>query len=137
MQSNSHHTVQWSVGLSNGENAYEGVGCFAMVPGELSPWQKLMAHIVDKQLSITSIGLRTADGRMFSLPSAGRNPKFKAFDDAPKPIDYKFYRKIAGDVTGGEMKDPDQFTVIVALYDGYQTQLWVNEKTLNCWVLTA
>lgn len=136
MQSSSHHDVQWFVGLSNGENAHEGVGRFEMVPGEPSPWQRLLRYVAQEKLEITSICLRTADGRSYSLPSAGRNPKFKAFADAPKPYGYNFFRKMAADVVGSSGSEPDRFTVIVALYPTFVAELWVDERTLNCWVLT-
>ena len=129
--------VLWTVGLSNGENVYEEKGNFQTITGELSPWQRLLAYMKEKELRITSLSLYTSDGRRFNLPSAGRNPKFKAFSELPQPVAYKMFRKMGGDVMrGGEIENQDLYTVIEAEYeDGKKLQVWVDEETLNSWTL--
>jgi len=139
--------VFWQVSLSNGETFFENKGRFVEIPNELSPWQKLYKYIAENKLLITSLSLYTNDGRTFNLPSAGKNPKFKPFNDAPKPIDYNFFRAIAREFTGMQegnkatiinTKISDWFTIIEASYPSYKLQLWVdNRNTKNCWVLVV
>lgn len=133
----NQHRVFWAVGLSNGENAQEDKGDFKVIDGELSPWQRLIHYVAEKGLMITSLQLFTADGKVFSLPSAGKNPKFKAFADAPQPILYRMYRKMAGDVMGGgEVTNQELFTVAEARYkDGTLLQIWVCNTSLNAWTM--
>ena len=135
------HNVKWQVSLSNGETFYEEKGNFKSIPNIDSPWQRLNEYACDVKADITSLSLYTNDGRSFNLPSAGKNPKFRAFDMQEKPLYYEMYRKLGQDfIKGGNAMNPVSesalFTVIVAYYDGYQLQLWVDENnTKNCWTL--
>lgn len=133
----TQHTVNWGASLDNGETIYEGKGDYIAIEGELSPWQKLRKRMEDTGVRITSLSLYAADGRRWNLPSAGRNPKFRAFDAAPKPVGYRFFRKMGGDVLpSGDVVDEDRYTCIEAQYeDGRAVQLWVDEKTMNAWTL--
>lgn len=131
-----NHTVYWIAGLSNGQTITEGKGDFQVIEGELSPWQRLLAFCAANGATITSMSLATADGRRFNLPSAGKNPKFKAFADAPKPLSYKAFRKFGADVTRNSQTNKDLFTVIEASYEGGSAiQVWVDEDTLTSWSL--
>lgn len=104
--------------------------------GELSPWQRLLAYVAEKDISITSVALYAPNGQRWNMPSAGKNPKFHAFSVAPQPVSYKMFRKIGGDVIGGEMVDPEVFTVAEATYkDGNKVQLWVDNKNMSAWVM--
>lgn len=125
-------SVTFVVGLSNGENYQEGFGFLEIRPGELSPWQRLSKYLIEKNLRITSLALKSIDNRYFVLDSAGKNPKFVAFGKEPHPIDYNFYRTIGADINlnNGE----DKFAVIEALYDGFRLQVWVDENNFNSWV---
>lgn len=131
--------VLWTVSLSNGENVYEEKGDFKTIDGELSPWQRLIAYMAEKGVSITSLSLYSNDGRRWNLPSGGNNPKFHAFGVAPKPYAYKFMRKVAAeqrsDGTGnGEWED--LHVIIEARYeDGKALQVWVDDETGNSWSL--
>jgi len=131
--------VRWIVSLSNGETLYEERGNFKTIKGELSPWQRLLSYIAENELEIRSISLvHSETGRRYHVPSAGSSPKFHAFATAPKPIDYKFFRKIGADVLKGGVIDPDKadhFSVIEAVYSDNRVQLWVDEKNGNCWTL--
>ena len=132
------HTVRWSVSLSNGETIHEGKGEYEEKDGELSPWQKLLAHIAECGASITSLTLSTDSGATFALPSAGKNPKFKAFADAPKPASFRMFRKIGVDMdpSGKGLGEEDLYTVIEATYaDDRKVQIWVDERTHNAWTL--
>ena len=137
------HNVKWQVSLSNGETFFEGKGKFVEIPGEKSPWQRLIAYTAEHKVTITSLGLYTKDGRTFNLPSLGRNPKFREFSLLPPPLDYDVNRHISRemDVTGKEItgtKISEWFTLAVAIYPDFQLQLWVDERnTKNSWVLVV
>lgn len=120
------HNVKFKISLSNGETLYEGKGILAEIHNEPSPLQKLFNYISSKKVYITSLTLQ-AKGREYSLPSAGNNPRFKAFADARRPLYYKMYRKLATDVLGGNEGVRDLYTVGEAVYRNYSLQLWVNE----------
>lgn len=127
--------VLWKVSLSNGETLYEEKGDYQIIPGQLSPWQRLLRHMVDVQAYITSLALYTRKGQTFNLPSLSKNPKFHVFANAKKPTHYTFYRKYGHDVYENE-ESADLFSVIEAQYETYKLQLWVDEKhPENCWTL--
>ena len=119
--------ITWAVGLSDGSNAYEGKGQFKRVKGALSPWQRLLTHLDKSGLEITSLSLH-ADGMRWTLPSKGKNPKFRAFDDAPKPNDYRYFRKMGADGIGGQVHNEEFYVVIEAEYDDHRLQIWVLDK---------
>jgi hypothetical protein len=130
------HKAKWTVGLSNGETLYEEKGLFCTRPGEASPWQQLQQYLAQTGLSITSLSIFMDDGRRWNLPSAGKNPKFKAFGDAAKPVSYRMFRKMGGDVMNGSVINEDRYTVAEAAYDGsIRLQTWVDESTGNSWSL--
>lgn len=141
MQTQNSHNVSWLVSLSNGETFLEGKGKFAEIPNEPSPWQKLIKYTAEKKVLITSLSLHTKDGRTFNLPSLGKNPKFKPFSEARKPLDYNLFRATSremGAVKGRaeNIKISEWYTVIEAIYPSYKLQLWVDEMdTRNSWVL--
>jgi hypothetical protein len=118
--------VKWTVSLSNGETVYEEKGEYAVLAGEISPWQRLQKYIKEKGLKITSLSLYTDRGQRFNLPSAGKNPKFKEFTDAEKPTGYRMFRKVGIDVNNNKVENEEFFTVIEATYS--------NNKRLQIWV---
>lgn len=140
-----HHNVKWQVSLSNGETFFEDKGQFQDIPGELSPWQRLVTYTGSKQVHITSLSLYTDAGQHFNLPSAGSNPKFSEFAKLDKPIDFRCSRKIAREMnlTGDakptdEMYVSDWYTVAEAIYADYSLQFWVDEMNVkNCWTLVV
>lgn len=126
----------WCASLSNGETLYEGKGDYVVIPGELSPWQRLLLHIGDTGSSITSLSLYTDGGLRWNLPSAGKNPKFKEFQDVKKPFSYRMYRKYGMDAQGPNAGREDKYTVIRADYpDGSAIETWVCENTLASWAV--
>lgn len=132
------HKVKWQVSLANGQTFFEGKGDFVEVPGELSPWQKLVRYQAANKTHITSLALFTDDGHTYNLPSAGKNPKFREFEDLPKPIDFEVCRHLSRDVdmTGAVIGTVGWFTVAIAEYATYELQLWVDEQnTQNMWCL--
>jgi len=119
--------LEWKISLSNGTNFIE-----SNFDGEKTPWLALKEYLAKENLKITSLCL-VDENRTFNLPSAGDNPKFRAFINAPKPTDYNFFRMFGSDITG---KEPELFSVIEAIYSNYKLQLWVNEYNPNsCHVL--
>lgn len=138
------HKVKWQVSLSNGETFFEDKGNFIVIPGELSPWQKLLKYCEDNSLTITSLSLYTDDGRTFNLPSLGKNPKFRVFDLAQKPYKFTLERRYASDTD--DMEHADRYTTIVAWYKfvncpefgdvSLKLSIWVDENnTQNSWSL--
>lgn len=126
--------VLFTIGLSNGETITEEKGNFETIEGELSPWQRLLSYMAEKDVYITSLSLYTKDGQRWNLPSAGKNPKFKAFADAPKPTDFDFFRKMGGDVMNGSVTKEEHYTVAEARYeDGTRIQVWVDNETCKSW----
>lgn len=124
--------THWKIGLSNGENFLEGNIPFQIIVGEKSPWLKLQDYIKEKGLKITSLCLVYQD-RTFNLPSAGNNPKFRAFSEIEKPLSYNFFRMLGSDLNGTQN---DLYSVIEAVYSDKKLQLWLNERNPNsCWVL--
>ena len=122
------YRIRFIAGLSNGETVVEGKGQFTETTGELSPWRKLLAYCSDRGLTITSLSLAAGDGCRWSLPSAGKNPKFKAFAEAEKPVRYAFHRALGMDVIG-TTKTYDGFAYIEAFYqNGQRLQVWVSEQ---------
>lgn len=136
------HKVKWQVSLSNGKTVFEDKGDFKLIPGELSPWNRLLKYVEDNSLTITSLSLYTDDGRTFNLPSLGKNPKFSAFDIAQKPYKFSLERKYAADINtdDGTSEKQDSFTTICAWYKfgevSLKLSIWVDESnTKNCWCL--
>jgi hypothetical protein len=122
--------TKWFASLSDGSTVYEEKGDFKTIKGELSPWQRLLKHL-DNGIKITSISLYTDDGKRFNLPSAGKNPKFKEFAEAPKPTSYNFFRKAGADIMNGKAESYEVYAVIEAIYPDKKLQLWVSESNSN------
>lgn len=132
----TQHTAFWAVALSNGETIHEEKGDYKTIEGAASPWQRLQSYIAANNLTITALWIYTEGGRTYHIPSAGDAPKFRAFAEAPKPVELTMFRQMAGDIMGGQVVDPDLFTVAEATYlDGKKIQLWVDNRTRNCWTL--
>lgn len=130
------HNTLWQVSLNNGETCQEGKGSYKEIEGESSPWQKLMAYIDAHSLDITSLSLRTKDGRTFNLPSAGNNPRFAMLDTLEKPRGYKMFRAVGQDImrTDNKVISEEKYTVIEAQLKGLKLQIWVSEQnTDNAW----
>jgi hypothetical protein len=137
------HNVKWFVSLSNGETLYESKGNYCDIKGEPSPWLRLLKYTQENKLEITSCGLYTDDGKIFNLPSNGKNPKFKDFAEIEKPLDYLVCRKLARDIVmvgdrPQKTEISDWFTVAKAFYPTYTLEIWVDENnTNNCWTLVV
>jgi hypothetical protein len=123
----------WQAGLNNGETLTENK--FTTKPGDKSPWLQLFDYLNKNNLHITSLCL-TDGKRTFNLPSAGKNPKFSAFANAPKPTQYTYGKVVGQDLKPGAAMDT--YYVIEAGYGSAFLQLWVSAaNTNNCWVLAA
>lgn len=123
------HTIFFIAGLSNGETAIEGKGAWAVETGGLSPYQRLLSYCREKELTINSLSLGTDDGRRWTLPSAGKRPKLRVLQDAPKPVAYKAFRKAAGEAPIGQpIVISELYSVIEGTYeDGKRLQIWVRD----------
>jgi len=125
----------WCASLSDGSTFQEGKGEFRIIEGQPSPFQRLLLFVSEGNLRVTSLSLYCGD-RHWSLPSAGRNPKFRAFENAPKPEAYRFFRTAGADSCGSRAGVTDRFAVVEAAYqDGSRMQLWVEDATLNSWAV--
>ena len=130
-----NRSVKFKVGLSNGDTFYEGKVPFELIGGELSPWLRLKDYLARGGVQITSLALYTDGGQTWNLPSAGKNPKFSAFSDLPKPKEFNYKRIVAKDIDFSNSEEV--FVVIEALYDGFTLQVWVSEgNPKNSWTLS-
>jgi len=130
----------WQVSLSTGETFQEGHFPFQDVPGDLSPWQRLLQHISAAKARITSLSLFTEEGRTWQLPSNGKNPRFRAFTDLPPPLGFRFFRVYGQDMNadGVLSGEADHFSVIAADYPACSLQVWVSETHPdNSWALVC
>jgi len=127
--------IQWSVSLSNGETLQEDKGAYKIIQNEDSPYRRLLSYLKEKDLKITSLSLVCGE-RRWILPSAGANPKFKIFCDAPKPIKYRFFRKMGMDINSTTQSKQEIYAVIEADYSDKKLQIWVSElNPENSWSL--
>ena len=123
------HTVKWYVSLSNGETFFESKGDYKNLPDVKSPWQRLIDYTIDNNVDITSLGLYTDDGRRWNLTSSGNAPKFNAFSNAMKPIDYNIERSLSREMRrDGSVEVLEFYTVARAIYSTFELQIWVNNK---------
>jgi hypothetical protein len=131
--SEQEHNILWKVSLSNGETIHESIGLYKKIEGDLSPWNKLLKYCDENDLVITSLSLWSRKGKTYNLPSSGKQPRFRFFIEAEKPVAYKMFRAYSSDSYG----DYEHYTVAEAEYtDGKKLQIWVDEKnTNNSWVL--
>lgn len=132
------HKVLFTVSLSNGETIHEERGNFKRIKGALSPWERLLSYIRDNDLKITSLALYHPDGRRWNLPSSGNSPKFHAFSEADKPLDYAFCRKAGIDKcsTTHETLSEDIYAVGEVIYSDHIIQVWVHNETGVSWILS-
>ena len=121
--------TKWFASLSDGSTVYEDKGDYKVISGGLSPWQRLLSNLDGRK--ITSLSLYTDDGKRFNLPSAGKNPKFKAFADAEMPESYNFFRCAGADVMNGQAQEYEVYTVAEAIYKDKKLQIWVSEANHN------
>ena len=125
--------VLWTASLSNGETIYEGKGNFQVIEGALSPWQRLLSYLVDAKVEITSLSLYTNDGKRWTLPSAGKNPKFAELTASPKPFDYRMFRKAAAEGNSAGITQEFYTVIEAAFLDGRALQIWVSEDGVSSW----
>ena len=132
------HKIKWTVSLNNGETFFEDKGQFKMIPGELSPWNKLTKYLQENKLEITSLGLYTDKGHRFNLPSLGNTPKFQIISSKLiTPLDYNYFHAQASEIgvkdkeIVGEKEVTDWYTVVEAIYSNCKLQIWVDENNPN------
>lgn len=121
-------SARWVAALSNGEVIVENTGAYIEVPGEPSPWQKLLKHLEEKNLEIRALQIRV-NGRTYTLPSF--NPKFGGLI----PKSFKYFRKVATDVYNERTENIERYICIEAIYDSFSIRLWVDEMGMgHSWV---
>lgn len=134
--------TKWLASLSDGSTAIEGVAPFEMVPGELSPWLKLKAHMASCGISITGMRIQVEKPgeatRTYNLPSLNKTPAGnheKWVTLRPRdPARYDYRRWVTRTITcdGSERHHIE----IRAEYDGYAVSLFVDEDEGNeSWVV--
>lgn len=130
------YNVNWYASLSDGTSRQEGLGEFQVIKGQPSPWLRLLAFCEAKGLAITSLSLRSKT-LSWNLPSAGKHPKFRAFEDMAKPDSFKFFRQAGQDYNpdGSGKGEMDRYSVIEASYGDRKVQVWVDHATLASWTL--
>lgn len=128
--------VFWKVSLSSGETFTEGKGDYEELYGQPLPFRRLQEYVKENDLRITSLSLFTSSGQNYNLPSAGRNPRFSAFDLVEQPVDYLCFGKCGRDIVSGSVVSEDLYKVIRAIYeDGSFIEIWVDESnTSNIWI---
>ena len=125
--------IKWTCSLNNGETIYEEKGNYKKIDGEKSPWLRLQDYIEKNNLQITSLSLYNDKNERWNLHSAGNNPKFSAFDNAKKPIGYKFFKKMGADIVNGKQESAEFFVIIEADYGDFKLQTWVKDNTNISW----
>ena len=123
-----YNTVQWAVGLSNGENYQENN--YPKIEDNLSPWQCLLKYIEANDLTVTSVYL-FSDKHKWVLPSKGKRPRFQEYDIAEQPISYRAFKKYGRDLI---TKKEEHYSVIEAEYEnGQKLQTWVSHDGEASW----
>lgn len=124
------HNARWTVSLSSGETFYEGKGKFEVIPGEQSPWNRLMDYIQDNNLQITSLGIYAKTGQRYNLPSSGIRPKMGLYK-TKVPRSYKFWRCLGRELDG--RSEDDVYAVLECVFDpnGSKVQMWVSDKDVR------
>lgn len=128
--------VLWRVSLSNGETFQENQKPFNIIPGELSPWRRLLQYVDDSDLHITSCAL-FHQNKTYNLHSAGNSPKFSRFNMVNKPESYWVERVLGVDrAVNGQERERQLFTVGIARYKTFDLEVWVDDKNpRNTWTL--
>lgn len=126
----TQNKVFWTASLSDGHTHYEGKNEYQEIKGELSPWLRLIQHIENKGLEITSLSLYMNTGERWNLPSAGTNPKFKMIDRAVNPVGYRFFRVLKKEIPEGK---EERYNIIEAIFSNYKLQVWVSLDGKTSW----
>ena len=133
-------TTKWLASLSDGTTAIEGISPFAEIDGELSPWQKLMAHISTLGLRITGLRIqvsKTSEAtRTYNLPNCtvtpkGNHERWNTLSPI-QPSNYNYFRWVTQSMTGEAKKQIE----IRAYYPTHIVSLFVDEDEGNeSWVV--
>lgn len=105
--------THWVAKLDNGKVVEEFKGDYKEIKDKPSPWQRLVKYCEKKDLSITALQIKYKD-RSWTLPLGAK--------------EYYYSRSISGDIGGTDL---DRYIFIGAVFDGYEVQIWVDEKDPN------
>ena len=134
--------TKWLASLSDGTTVIEGDPPFDFEPGEISPWQKLLKHIKNNDLSITGMrvqieryGIPTMTINLPSLRTDGMTGTHERYTHIKPllPIKFEHGRRIESTV-GGSIDWSHLF--ISAVYEDYEVIVFVDEAEGNeAWVI--
>lgn len=134
--------TKWLAALSDGTTAVEGKGLFKEIEEELSPWQKLLIHLKEKDLHITGmrvqVSRRGESTKTYNLPSFNKTPAGnheKWVSIYPKnPREYLYQRWVTKTLTDAT---PHRNQIeIRAIYDDFVVSLFVCEdEGTESWVV--
>lgn len=133
--------TKWLAALSDGTTAVEGIAPFADVEGELSPWNKLLAHLKANDLHITGMRVQVDKPHgpihTYNLPSFNKTPKGnheKWVTLFPRdPVEYSYRRWATFGLTSGSERHHIE---IRAHYADFSVSLFVDEDEGNeSWVV--
>jgi hypothetical protein len=133
--------TRWLAALSDGTVAIEGIAPFEEIENELSPWQKLLAHLDAKGLYITGMRIQVfkcgEPARTYNLPSYNKTPKGnheKWVTLRPRdPLDYSYRRWVTRSLT---TKEERHHIEVRAEYASFSVSLFVDEDEGNeSWVV--
>lgn len=134
--------TKWLASLSDGTTAVEGQDQFYSHKGDLSPWQKLKAHLEETGLHITGIRVqvfKTGEAtRTYNLPSMHRTPGGNHGRWASLypviPDGYDCWRWVTVNLNTGEHEH--EIEIRAYYHDRPDVSLIVDEDEGNeCWVV--
>ena len=143
--------IKWLAALSDGTTAIEGEGPFAVVRGEPSPWQKLLAHLkankeptpeLPEGLFVTGMRLQVFKSgeatRTYNAPTQQQTPegnheKWVALRPV-SPVRYDFWRWCDAEVQSGQVRHQAEIRAHFA--EGPVLSLFVDEDEGNeSWIV--
>ena len=129
-------TTKWLASLSDGTIAIEFLPPFEEINGELSPWNKLKAHMEENNLFITGLRVQVEKSgeatKTYNLPSSncnkdGTHEKWSGVKPII-PIGYNYYRRIRRSLTTPEVK---HYIEIIASFPKFNVSIFIDEDEGN------
>ena len=136
--------TKWLASLSDGATAVEGIAPLEEIPGGLSPWRRLRAHLAATGLHITGMRIQVARPgeacRTYNLPTKSVGPTgelWQCLQQQRVPEGYAHFR-IVSSVRGSDdsVLAERSYNVVMAVYgSGTGVALIVDESEgTECWV---
>lgn len=134
--------TKWLASLSDGTTAIENEGQFKEIAGELSPWQKFLIHLSEKDLHITGMRIQVerlgGSTQTYNLPSfnktsEGNHEKWVTLRPMI-PESYNYFRWVTKSLTDYTLVR--HYIEIRAIYADFSVSLFVDENEGNeSWVV--